>query len=56
LGHRDTVAALIFVGGSLQFESIEGTALNTNPDLREVRTQLAIEAVLVHAEEGRRVA
>jgi len=56
MSHRDTVAALIFLGGGFHFTAIEGAALDTDPDLRQARTNLAIEAILVHAEETGRVA
>jgi hypothetical protein len=56
MSHRDTVAALIFLGGGFHFKAIEGAALDADPDLRQARTNLAIEAILVHAEEARRVA
>ena len=56
MSHRDTVAALIFLGGGFHFKAIEGSALNANPDLRQAWTNLAIEAILVHAEETGRVA
>jgi hypothetical protein len=56
MSHRDTVAALIFLGGSFHFKAIERTALGADPDLSQVRADLAIEAILVHAEEARRVA
>ena len=56
MSHRDTVAALIFLGSGFHFKTIERAALNADPDLRQVRTNLAIEAILVHAEEAGRVA
>jgi hypothetical protein len=56
LSHRDTVAALIFLGSGFHFKAIEGTALSADPDLGQMRTDLAIESVLVHAEEPRRIA
>ena len=56
MSHRDTVAALIFLGSSFHFKAIEGAALGADPDLRQMRTHLAIEAILVHAEETGRVA
>ena len=56
MSHRDTVAALIFLGGGFHFKAIEGATLDADPDLRQVRTDLAIEAILVHAEETGRVA
>src|ERR1700728_3700580 len=55
MSHRDTVAALIFLGGGFHFKAIEGAALHTDPNLRKVRTNLAIKAILVHAEEAGRV-
>ena len=56
MSHRDTVAALIFLGSGLHFKAIEGAALDTDPDHRQARTNLAIEAILVHAEETGSVA
>jgi hypothetical protein len=56
MSHRDTVAALIFLGGGFHFKAIEGAALAADPDLGQVRTNLAIEAILVHAEETGRIA
>ena len=56
MSHRDTVAALIFLGGSFHFKAIEGATLDTYPDLRQARTNLAIEAIFVHAKEAGRVA
>jgi len=56
MSHRDTVAALILLGGGFHFKAIEGAALGADPDLRQVRTNLAIEAILVHAEETGRIA
>ena len=56
MSHRDTVAALIFLGGGFHFKAIEGSTLDADPDLREARSNLAIEAILVHAEETGRVA
>jgi len=56
LSHRDTVAALIFLGGDFHFKTIEGATLDADPDLRKVRANLAIEAIFVHAEETGRVA
>ena len=51
MSHRDTVAALIFLGSSFHFKPIEGAALDADPDLGQARTDLAVEAILVHAEE-----
>jgi hypothetical protein len=56
MSHRDTVAALIFLGGGFHFKAIESAALCPDADLRQVRTNLAIEAILVHTEEAGRIA
>jgi hypothetical protein len=56
MSHRDTVAALIFLGGGFHFKAIEGAALDADPDLRQSRTNLAVEAIFVHAEETGRIA
>jgi len=56
MSHRDTVAALIFLGAGFHFKAIKGPALRADPDLGQVRTDLAIEAILVHAEEPGRIA
>jgi hypothetical protein len=56
MSHRDTVAALIFLGGGLHFKAIEGAALGADPDLGQVRTDLPVEPVLVHAKEAGRIA
>jgi hypothetical protein len=56
LSHRDTVAALIFLGGGFHFKAIESSTLDPDPNLRQVRANLAIEAILVHAKETGRVA
>jgi hypothetical protein len=56
MSHRDTVAALIFLGGGFHFKAIESAALHADTDLRQARTNLAIEAILVHAEETGRIA
>jgi hypothetical protein len=56
MSHRDTVAALIFLGGGFHFKAIERAALGADPDLSQARTNLAIEAILVHTEETGRVA
>ena len=56
MSHRDTVAALIFLGGGFHFKAIERATLDADPNLRQARTNLAIEAILVHAEETGRVA
>src|ERR1700722_3241496 len=56
MSHRDTVAALIFLGGGFHFKAIEGAALDADQDLCKARTNLAIEAILVHTEEAGRIA
>jgi hypothetical protein len=56
MSHRDTVAALIFLGGGFHFKAIESTPLRADPDLGQAWADLAIEAILVHAEETGRVA
>jgi hypothetical protein len=56
MSHRDTVAALIFLGGGFHFKAVERAALDADPDLGQARTHLAIEAILIHAEETGRVA
>ena len=42
--------------GGFHFKAIEGAAPRADPDLRQARTYLAIEAILVHGEETGRVA
>jgi hypothetical protein len=56
MSHRDTVAALIFLGGGFHFKAIERATLGADPDLSQVRTNLAIEAIFVHAEKVGRIA
>ena len=56
MSHRDTVAALIFLGCGFHFKAIAGTALRTDSNLSQVWAEIAVEAVLVHAKEPRRVA
>jgi hypothetical protein len=56
LGHRDTVAALILLGGGLHFKSVEGETLLADPDGRQLGPDDAIEPVLVHAEVRGRAA
>jgi len=56
VGRGTSVAALIVVGGGFHFKPIEGAALSADSDLGELRTDLAVETVLVHAEEARRIA
>jgi len=50
------VAALIVVGPGIEVKAVEGDALRADWDHREERTNVAIEAILVHAEIRRRVA
>ena len=50
------VAGLIVLGSCFHFKAIEGTALSANANLGEERSHLAIEAVLVHAQEVGRIA
>jgi len=56
MSHRDTVAALIFLGGGFHFKAIECPAPGADPDLGQARTDLAIEAILVHTEKAGRIA
>ena len=56
MGHRDTVAALIFLGGGLHFKSVEGPALSSNADLSEAWADIGVESILVHSEVARGVA
>jgi hypothetical protein len=56
LGHRDTVAAPIFLGGGIHFKPVERAALDANTNLGQQRAYLAIETVLVHAEVAGRIA
>jgi hypothetical protein len=50
------VAALIVVGPGIEVKPVEGDPLRADWDHREERTNIAIEAILVHAEIGRCVA
>ena len=50
------VAALIVVGPGIEVKPVEGDALRADGDHGEERTNVAIEAILVHAEIGGRVA
>lgn len=52
MSHRDTVAALIFLGGGLHFKAIEGPALLADSDHGEVRPDFPVEAVFVHGKEA----
>lgn len=49
------VATLIVVGPGIEVKAIERDSLGSNPDRRQAGTNVAIEAVLVHAEIPRRV-
>jgi hypothetical protein len=44
------VAALIVVGPGIEVKAVESDALRTDGDHGQERTNLAIEAVLVHSE------
>jgi hypothetical protein len=46
------VAALIVVGPGIEVKPVEGDPLRTDRDRGEKGTNLAIEAILVHAEIG----
>jgi hypothetical protein len=50
MSHRDTVAALIFLGSGLHFKPIEGPSLSPDADFGELRSDLQVESVLVHPE------
>jgi hypothetical protein len=50
------VAALIVVGPGIEVKAVEGDTLRADGDHGEERTHVAIEAIFVHAEIGRRVA
>jgi hypothetical protein len=50
------VATLILVRPGIEVKPVEGNALGADRDGRHERANLAIEAVLVHAEVGRRIA
>jgi hypothetical protein len=56
MSHRDTVAALIFLGSGFHFKAIEGAALRADANFSQMRPDLAVEAILVHPEEGWRIA
>jgi hypothetical protein len=47
---------LVIVSDGFHFKSVKCTSLSTDADLPEKGADLCIEAVLVHAEELRRVA
>ena len=50
MGHRDTVAALIFLGGGLHFKSVKSPALSSNANLSKTWADIGIESILVHSE------
>jgi hypothetical protein len=50
------VAALIVVGPGIEVKPVESDSLPTDRDYGEARTNLAIEAIFIHAEIRRRVA
>jgi len=50
------VAALIVVGPGIEVKAVEGDPLRADRDHGEERANVAIEAILVHAEIRRRVA
>jgi len=50
------VAALIVVGPGIEVKTVEGDSLRADGDHVQERTNVAIEAVFVHAEIGGRVA
>lgn len=49
------VAALIVVGPAIEVKTVKGDSLRADWDYIEERTNLAIEAIFVHAEIGGRV-
>ena len=56
LSRGTPVAVLILVRPSVEVNAIECDALRADGNHRDVRTHVAIEAVLVHAEVLRRIA
>jgi hypothetical protein len=50
------VAALIVVGPGIEVKTVERDSLRADGDHVQERTNVAIEAIFVHAEIGRRVA
>jgi len=50
------VAALIVVGPGIEIKPVKGDPLRADRDRKEERTNLTIEAILVHAEIGRGIA
>jgi len=51
LSRGTPVAGLIVLGRCFHFKTVEGAALGPDLDLREEGSDLAVEPVLVHAEE-----
>jgi hypothetical protein len=49
------VAALTFIGARIEVKPVEGDPLSADGDHGKKRTNVAIEAVFVHAEIGRGV-
>jgi hypothetical protein len=43
------------VNPGVQFKAVEGHSLSTNADLGEVRPDLGVEAITIHAEVARGV-
>jgi hypothetical protein len=50
------VAALIVVGPGIEVKTVKSDSLRADWDCREGRTNVAIEAIFVHAKIGGRVA
>ena len=50
MDHRDTVAALIFLGGGLHFKSVKSPTLASNADLSETWADIGVESIFVHSE------
>ena len=50
------VAALIVVGPGIEVKAVKGDPLRADRDHGEDRANVAVEAIFVHAEIGRRVA
>jgi hypothetical protein len=53
LSRGTPVAGLIVLGSRFHFKPIEGALLFADPNLGELRPDFTIEAILVHAKEGR---
>jgi hypothetical protein len=56
LSRGTSVAGLIVLGSLFHFKAVESASLGADLDLREEGSDLAVEPVLVHAEEIGRVA